>query len=106
MRRGLTMEINIAPAKYAKPDQRAAFMQHALERLKALPGVEFAGATHRLPLRGNSGARFQIEGRPAPAPGQTITTNYRSITPDYFRAMGTPLAAGRTFTEEEAWHRP
>jgi len=74
--------------------------------LKTLPGVEFAGATHRLPLRGNSGIGFQIEGRPAPAPGQSITANYRSITPDYFRAMGAPLVAGRTFTEEEAWQRP
>jgi putative ABC transport system permease protein len=104
-RSGLTMEINLAPQKYARREQRAAFLQQALERLKALPGVEFAGATHRLPLRGNSGMGFQIEGRPAPAPGENVAANYRSISPDYFRAIGAPLVAGRTFTEEEAWQK-
>ncbi len=104
--RCLTMEINLSPTKYARAEQRTAFMQQALERLKALPGVEFAGATHRLPLRGNSGMGFQIEGRPAPPSGQSLNANFRLITPDYFRAMGTPLVAGRTFTEEEAWQRP
>jgi putative ABC transport system permease protein len=103
--RGLTMEINLSPAKYARREQRAAFLQQALERLKTLPGVEFAGATHRLPLRGNSAIGFQIEGRPAPAPGESVSVNYRSISPDYFRAMGAPLAAGRTFTEEEGWQK-
>ena len=102
---GLTMEINIALAKYARREQRAAYLQQVLERLKTLPGVEFAGATHRLPLRGNSATGFQIEGRP-PEPGQSISVNWRSISPDYFRAMGAPLAAGRTFTEEEGWQKP
>jgi putative ABC transport system permease protein len=102
----LTMEINLAPAKYARDEQRTAFLQQVLEGLRALPGVEFAGATHRLPLRGNSIMGFQIEGRPTPAPGERTGANFRAITPDYFRAMGTPLVAGRTFTEAEAWQRP
>jgi putative ABC transport system permease protein len=103
-RGGLTMEINLAQAKYAQPEQRAAFLQQMLEGLKTLPGVEFAGATHRLPLRGNSARGFQIEGRPAP--DQSIPVNWRSISPDYFHAMGAPIVAGRTFNEEEAWQKP
>jgi putative ABC transport system permease protein len=101
---GLTMDINLALAKYTRREQRAAFLQQVLERLKTLPGVEFAGATHRLPLRGNSAIGFQIEGRP-PEPSQSKSVNWRSISPDYFRAMGAPLFAGRTFTEEEGWQK-
>ena len=99
----LTMEINLAQSKYPKREQRAAFLQQALDRIRSLPGVEFAGATHRLPLRGNSGAGFLIEGRPEPQPGQELSINYRSVSPDYFQALGTPLVQGRTFTEQEAW---
>ena len=104
--RALTTEINLPPAKYAKNEQRLAFLQLVLERLKVLPGVEFAGATSRLPLRGNTVMAFEIEGRRAPAPGERTGANIRTITPDYLRAMGTPLVAGRTFTEEEAWQKP
>jgi putative ABC transport system permease protein len=103
--RALTMQLNIASAKYARSEQRTAFLQRVLEGMKALPGVEVAAATHRLPLRGNSAAGYQIEGRPAPVSGEGDRVNFRSVTPDYFRAMGTPLVAGRTFTEEEAWQR-
>jgi putative ABC transport system permease protein len=101
----LTLELNMPPTKYAKPEQRAAHLQQALERLQALPGVTFAGATHRLPLRGNSASSFQIEGRPAFPTNQRPSVNFRAVTPDYFKAMGTPLVAGRTFTAEEAWQR-
>jgi putative ABC transport system permease protein len=104
-RGGLTMDINLAQAKYARREQRVAYLRQILEELKTAPGIEFAGAAHRLPLRGNSSIGFQVEGRPAPAPGETISVNYRSITPDYFRAIGAPLAAGRTFTEEEGWQK-
>jgi putative ABC transport system permease protein len=104
------MEINLPTAKYAKPEQRAALLEEVLARLRTLPGVAFAGATHRLPLRGNSGIGFEIEGRLAadgPAAGkQRQPANYRAVSPDYFRAMGTPFIAGRTYTDEEAWRKP
>jgi putative ABC transport system permease protein len=77
-----------------------------MERLKALPGVEFAGAAHRLPLRGNSVMGFQIEGRLESALGGPDRVNYRAVTSGYFQALGAPIVAGRDFTEEEAWQRP
>jgi putative ABC transport system permease protein len=103
---GLTMEINLPPQKYAKPAERAAILEQMLERLSALPGVESAGATHRLPFAGNSATSFDIEGRPADDGTPRLRAIYRAISPDYFRAMGTPLIAGRTFTDEEAWSKP
>jgi len=98
----LAMEINLSQSKY-KPPQRTAFLQQTIEHIKTLPGVQFAGATHRLPLKGNSSNSLLIEGHPAPPPGQEININYRSISPDYFQALGTPLIKGRTFTDQEAW---
>lgn len=103
---GLTMEINLPPEKYAKPEQRAALLEQMLTRLRTLPGVTFAGATHRLPLRGNSAMGFEIEGRPIAEGQPRLRANYRAITPEYFRALGTPLIAGRTYTDEEAWRKP
>jgi hypothetical protein len=89
---GLTMQINLPQSKH--PKQRAAFLQQALERIETLPGVKVAGAAHRLPLRGNSGIGFLIEGRPALPPGQEISINYRSITPGYFQALGMRSSEG------------
>jgi putative ABC transport system permease protein len=103
---GLTMDINLPPQKYAKPAERAAFLEQALARLRALPGVEYEGATHRLPFAGNSATSFDVEGRPVAEGTPRLRAIYRAISPDYFRAMGTPLVAGRTFTDEEAWHKP
>ncbi len=102
---GLTMELNLPPEKYAKPEQRASLLEQMLTRLRTLPGVAFAGATHRLPLRGNSAMGFEIEGRPIAEGQPRLRANYRAITPEYFRAMGTPLIAGRTYTDEEAWRK-
>jgi putative ABC transport system permease protein len=105
-RSALTLQLNLAPSQYASTEQRAAFLQRVLERLNALPGVEVAAATHRLPLRGNSAIGYQIEGREASVSGGNDRVNFRSVSPEYFRAMGTPLVAGRTFSDEEAWQRP
>ncbi len=103
---GLTMEINLPPEKYARPEQRTALLEQMVTQLRTLPGVAFAGATHRLPLRGNSAMGVEIEGRPIAEGQPRLRANYRAITPDYFRAMGTPLIAGRTYTDDEAWRKP
>jgi putative ABC transport system permease protein len=99
----LTVEINLLQRKYAHRQQQNAFWQQALERIRALPGIQSAGVVQRLPLKGNPGIGFSIEGRPDPPPSEYRRANYRVISPDYFSVMGIPLVRGRGFTEQEAW---
>jgi putative ABC transport system permease protein len=94
------------PEKKYNPEQRIEFWKQLTERLRAVPGVEAASVASGLPL-GNNGwqTSFTIEGRPAPPPGQTPLMEACLVSPDYFRAMGIPLRAGRFFTEQDT-HRP
>jgi putative ABC transport system permease protein len=96
----LTARVSLPPAKYA-PEQRAAFFRQVLERIRALPGVQAAGATTVLPLAGSdAGIFFTVEGQPVPPPDAVPTVNVRLVSPDYFRAMGIPTLRGQEFTEE------
>jgi putative ABC transport system permease protein len=74
------------------------FFQQALERIRALPGVESAAATAVLP---GIGARWAmtilVEGQ-----SQYPVVLYRPITPNYFRTMGVPLLRGRDFTPQDS----
>jgi putative ABC transport system permease protein len=69
-----------------------------------LPDVRSVGAVSALPYGGNLGARtsFWIEGRPAPPPGEELSTDVRVTDENYFQTIGIPVLSGRTFTEQEA----
>jgi putative ABC transport system permease protein len=70
------------------------------ERLRALPGVTSVGGGTVLPLSGlGSIFNFAVEGAPPPPPNVNAEIAIASITPDYFRAIGTPLKRGRFFTD-------
>jgi predicted permease len=98
----ITIDISLSRTKYAEPQQRTAFFKQAVEKLKAIPGVESSGAVYPLPLSGgDEGAAFGIEGRPSPAPGQVQSAGPRWVSSDYFKAMGISLAKGRFFTERD-----
>jgi putative ABC transport system permease protein len=99
----LTMELNLSLSKYPKAEQRAGLVKQAVERIGELPGVESVGVTHRLPLKGNSGSGFVIEGQPPPTSSTDNGTNFRSVSADYFQALGMTLVSGRTFTAKENW---
>lgn len=75
-----------------------AFQGALLERAAALPGVLSVSLARRLPLGmgGTSSSSIEVEGYDAPkdAPAWGL---YNNVGPDYFRAMGTPLLAGREF---------
>src|SRR5262249_55809185 len=51
----LTMKVALPAAKYREPQQRAAFFEQAIERIKALPGVQAVGAVSDLPLSADGG---------------------------------------------------
>jgi predicted permease len=76
--------------------QKRATLRELVAELAAIPGVESAASTQRLPLRGGGDTgTLKIPGAPADA---RPTANFRVVSADYFRTMGIPLRQGRTLT--------
>jgi len=98
----LTMKIVLPDTKYERRAQRAAFYTDLIQRVKSLAGVKSAAVTTNLPLyrQGNS-ISVDIEGQPAPPPGQERIVVTRIISPGYFDTMGIPLLRGRPLTEQD-----
>jgi putative ABC transport system permease protein len=106
----LTAEIDLPALKYPQRgsdsyNHGAAmtnFWNEALRRVRQLPGVEAAAGTIVLPLSGsNTDSSFAIEGRSVGGKEPTPDEEIRTITPDYFRVLKTPLLRGRFFTEAD-----
>lgn len=106
----LTMEMTLTGPKYRNNNAAVgAFFQQLQQRIRALPGVQSAGATQSVPL--GSGVRFFMS---MDSQDRVATTNesrpevaYFQITPDYFQALGTPILKGRSFTDQDdAQHPP
>jgi putative ABC transport system permease protein len=99
----LTMRVNLPARKYDTDPKVINFFRQATEKLRAIPGVETAGAINTLPFSGpHSGTNIDIEGQPKLPPGQELGTGICVTDANYFRAMGIPLKRGRLFTEQEA----
>jgi len=77
----------------------ASFHRQALERVAAIPGVQYAAFAWGVPLTGNNWpATLEIEGQPpALKESDKSAVPLRAVTPDYFKLMGVPLMDGREF---------
>jgi len=102
----LTAQLSPAGPKYANLSDYVAFYDQVLERTRSLPGVQSAGVINTLPLSGGPTIAFRIEGRPILTVDNWVPTNFRTVTPDYFRAMNIPVLQGRTFTAEDRADAP
>ena len=101
-RQVLTMDLSLSPRKYVENNQVGAFYTQALDKIKNMPGVTAVGITSNLPLGGSDrSGSFYIEGRPTPVAGDVARANLRYASPDYFRALGIPIKAGRSFTDQD-----
>ncbi|HKE59022.1 MAG TPA: ABC transporter permease [Pyrinomonadaceae bacterium] len=98
----LTMSVMLTPTRYSEPHQQLAFLDRALEQIRALPGVVSVGATTTVPLMGGGSTQpFSIEGRPTGTIAEQPMAQTRYISPDYFRAIGIPLRQGRFFSDQD-----
>jgi putative ABC transport system permease protein len=101
-RHALTLRVTLPPSRYADGGRIAAFHRQAQERLSALPGVESASSTSFLPGSGRwNSTEFQIEGRPAPPPGQEHVSSFQNVGADYFRTVRIPVIKGREFSADD-----
>jgi putative ABC transport system permease protein len=97
----LTMQLSLPRAKYNRV-KRATFFQQAIEGIKTLPGVVSAAAVTIPPMSGsNDNYAFQIENRPPVFNGKSTSTEFRPISPEYFKAIEIPLLKGRSFNEQD-----
>ncbi len=86
------------------PDRRLAFKRELLDRVRGVPGVEAAAETNVVPLTGTSWSnKLWIAGS---NPEQGTNSYISVISTDYFKTMGTPLAAGRDFDERDSLNSP
>ena len=95
----LTFEVHLPTSRYAGGSDREAFHEAFQNRIRALPGVEAAGATSWLPLNG----RYHIWGTPQrmdgdDTPGDAGAADVRIISGQYFQTMGIPLLRGQSPT--------
>ncbi len=105
----LAMSTTFSFSKYASSDQLAEVGKKVLDRVQAQAGVLSAAMASFYPLQPeivNAGAAafsgpFRVEGRQIGAGEAPPVANQVIVSSDYFRTLGIPLRAGRTFTEAD-----
>jgi putative ABC transport system permease protein len=108
-RNALSFRLSLPQSKYATPESVTNFYRALDQKLAALPGVEYVGSNYQLPLSTVSLAweDVRIEGYvPKAAGGDIVITSSGYVSPDYFQAMGIPLAGGRAFNAQDNMQSP
>jgi predicted permease len=89
------------PGESKVDKQILAFASEVLPKLEALPAVRYAALAGDLPLQQNHTATMVWFGQTLP-PRETwlkLRVPLIGVTPNLFRAMGTPIVQGRAFNE-------
>ena len=101
----LSVDLGFEPARFLaleampvdnSPGVLAEYYPTLLRQIRALPGVEAAGAINHAPLMGTSTFTF------ATVPGgRSASVTARQILPGYFETVGLPLKSGRFMTDAD-----
>jgi predicted permease len=94
----LVMQLRLPPQR----DQAYQRSQEYLQKVAAIPGIDAVAIAHAIPLRpGNAGFITMVGEGPEALNRQRPTWGY-FVSPDYFRALGISLIAGRTFRDDDS----
>ncbi|HEY9433948.1 MAG TPA: ABC transporter permease, partial [Blastocatellia bacterium] len=107
-RDAMTFQLQLRGVKYPDVEKTRDYFRQLLERIEAQPGVVAAGAVLMRPLEAPVGwyVRYATDGQSTDEMMRNAILNCVSVTPHYLRAIGTPLKAGRDFTEQDDGDAP
>jgi predicted permease len=92
--------MRLVPESYTEPAKVRALADAALDRLRALPGVESASVAYGVPLNTNLQRFTSVQTDLSPQRMHvSFKTNY--VAPDYFRTMDIAILQGRDFTASD-----
>ncbi len=98
----LATRFRLTPARYPGDAERMDFLDQVVEELRRQPDVESASVSQILPMSGE----IRILGidtrtlRPDD-PEPFVAAGFDGVGPDFFRALGIPLLAGRAFSASD-----
>lgn len=92
----LVAGLPLAGPAYEESENRRAFYDELLARVRQLPGVERAGLTSKIPFRGGSNGGVLVRDQVYDPAVQHGLVEYTFVGEDYHEAMGITLLTGRT----------
>lgn len=96
----VTAGIVLPKAKYNDLASRRAFFDQFLDRVRALPGVEYAALSSEIPPEGHNNGYIHADGD-TDLSDSNVLVGFDYVSPDYFRAFGIPLLRGRVFNADD-----
>jgi predicted permease len=100
-RGSLSMQISFVGSAYDSTAARWSALDRIVTEVSALPGVRGVGAVSLTPLTGTNAVTGFFKDGEALSAGKAHDAEIRSITAEYFRAMGIGLLGGRSFSRQE-----
>jgi putative ABC transport system permease protein len=97
----LAMRVSISTTRYHSGDQMFDLLDRTLDGIRAIPGVQAAGAIDDLPVTGGSVQPIVLEGHAELLPKDQPTVNVRLIRPGYLPTMRVPVLRGRDVTDSD-----
>ena len=102
----LSLQFSLVGKAYAEDAAVVAFQDRALEKMRAIPGVEGVALAGQIPFGGNADCwGFHANGRMKPNPADDPCVERYGITPEYLACMEVPLIAGRSLDRTDSARR-
>ncbi len=97
-----SLMVSLPPSRYQGFEQNRQFFLDLIDRVRATPGIDSAGAATRLPMS-SLGTEFEmpftVQGLDIESPTERPRADFRGVIPAYLRTMGIPLIRGRLFDD-------
>lgn len=97
----IAARVTVRGSAFPETKDVVQFHRRALEELRAIPGVTHASGASDLPLVDETTTIYEVEGRPAAAPGQEPVTAIVWASSNYFETLGTAILRGRSITAHD-----
>ena len=93
----ITMSADLPSTAYPSPESATRFYEAVVQRLRAVPGVEQAGLSQRLPLQGEGWG----EGMHLPGVARGFNVGLKLVDPWYFGTLEIPVESGRGIEDRD-----